>query len=194
MIQKEIALQQVRTGRFRDLPDAGEQGQIIFAEDVGRVAIGSPSKSNPSSLVAGRNWDNSPETCKENIELITEFTPWDIVNRVVVTPYKITIPANSTKNITFKGTTRLIIEYVAYDTDVKSTRLESGTIQVVQIGKRSLLSQFNNTNMDDGIVKVELDSFEYREETRSMFLKYKNNNTQSMIIEFIIRGWDDVDY
>ncbi len=51
MAQKQIALQQVRSGKKRDLPDALAKGQIGFSTDVGRVFIGLPSSSEPLLLL-----------------------------------------------------------------------------------------------------------------------------------------------
>ncbi len=190
MAQKEIALMQVRMGKQRDLPLALEKGQIGFSTDVGRVFIGLPSSSDPASIVAGRTWDNSPNSGKENVEVITEFTPWGIINNLVNKPYKITVPANGTATINIQSTSRAFLEYISYSNTTGSTLLESGAVQLVVNNGTVLLSQQNNTNKSDGIAVIEYLDPAFDTGTQRMTITVKNSSTQAFTVEFILRGWD----
>lgn len=189
MAQKQIALQQVRSGKQRDLPDALEKGQFGFSDDVARLFIGLPSSSAPASLVAGRNWTNSPNSGKENVEIITEFTPWEIVNGIVNKPNILQLSANQTTISTIRSTSRVFIEYVAYDgTDL----LETGSVQIVAFDStRVLISQQNNTNKTDGIVAIDFEQPSYDTGTQRLTIAINNSSTSSITLEFIIRGWDE---
>lgn len=187
MAQQQVALQQVRTGKQRDLPDALEKGQIGFSTDVGRVFIGLPSASEPSSLVAGRNWTNAPNSGKENVEFITEFTPWEIVNDLVNRPNVIEVLGNTTSSSTIRSKSRAFIQYVAYD---NNTVLESGSVQMVVVGTRVMLAQQNNTNRPDGIFYITFMDPSYDAVSQRMTLPIKNSSTNTFTIEFIISGWD----
>lgn len=192
MASKEIALQQVQTGVFRDLPDALELGQIGFTTDAARLFIGLPSSTNPASIVAGRNWTNSPNTGKENIEIITEATPSAIINKLVNKPYKLTIRANSVKTTKVQGTSRLFVEYIAYSTAPGSTILESGSVQLVSNNDTVIISQQNNTNEEEGIVQLSFDSATYNSTTKQMQFGVTNISSEEFVLEFITRGWDSL--
>lgn len=192
MASKEIALQQVQTGVFRDLPDALELGQIGFTTDSARMFIGLPSSTNPASIVAGRNWTNAPNTGKENIEIITEATPSFIINKLVNKPYSLTIPANSTKTTKISGTSRLFVEYIAYSKAAGSKILESGAVQLVSNNNEVIISQQNNTNQVDGIVQISFESAVYNSTTKQMQIGVKNISSSEFVLEFITRGWDSL--
>ena len=187
MAQQQVALQQVRSGKQRDLPDALEKGQIGFSTDVGRLFIGLPSASEPSSLVAGRNWTNAPNSGKENVEILTEFTPWEIVNDLVSKPNVIEIPPSTTLTSTIRSKSRAFINYVAYD---DTTVLESGSVQIVVDGTRTLLSQQNNTNQDDGIFMITFLEPSYDSTSQRMTMPVQNSSTRKFTVEFLISGWD----
>ena len=189
MAQKEIVLQQVRTGKQRDLPNALEKGQLGFTTDEGRMFVGLPSSSEPASLVAQRD---DPNSGKENVEIITEFSPWKVVNGLVNKPFMITVPANSTVTTRLQGTSRLFLEYVAYS-DNGSNKLESGAVQMVSINGTVLLSQQNNTNSEDGIVVMDFQDPSYDIPSSRMSITIKNNSsTDEFKVEFIVRGWNEV--
>lgn len=190
MAQKEIALMQVRMGKQRDLPLALEKGQIGFSTDVGRVFIGLPSSSDPASIVAGRTWDNAPNSGKENVEVLTEFTPWEIINNLVNKPYKITVPANGTTTINIQSTSRAFLEYVGYSNTSGSTLLESGAVQLVDNNGTVLISQQNNTNKSDGIPVIEYQDPAFDTGTQRMAITVTNSSAQAFTVEFILRGWD----
>lgn len=188
MAQKQIALQQVRSGKQRDLPDALEKGQFGFSTDVARLFIGLPSTSEPASLVAGRNWTNAPNSGKENVEVITEFTPWEIINETVNKPITVLLPANSTTTSTVRSTSRVFLEYVGTDGD---ELLESGSVQIVALDTtRVLISQQNNTNNTDGIVSIDFELPSYDTGTQRLTITIHNRSDSDITLEFILRGWD----
>ena len=187
MAQQQVALQQVRTGKQRDLPDALEKGQIGFSTDVGRVFIGLPAASEPSSLVAGRNWTNAPNSGKENVELITEFTPWEIINDLVTRPNFFDIPGNTTTSTTIRSKSRVFLDYVAYDNGVV---LESGSVQIVTVDTRTLIAQQNNTNQESGLYSITFLEPSYDPVSKRMTMPVQNTSTSTFTIEFIISGWD----
>lgn len=191
MAQKEIALQQVRMGKQRDLPLALEKGQIGFSTDVCRVFIGLPSTVDPASLVAGRNWTNAPNSGKENVEILTEFTDWSTINKIINKPFTVDVPANKSTVFTVQSTSRAFLEYVAY-VNGASTLLESGTVQVVSksgVGQ-TLISQQNNTNEPSGLPALEITAATYDIPTQRLSFTVTNRNAQAFVMEFIIRGWD----
>lgn len=189
MAQKQIALQQVRSGKQRDLPDALEKGQIGFSTDVGRVFIGLPSSAEPASIVAGRNWTNAPNSGKENVEIITEFTPWEIMNGLISKPTILQLPANAVTTATIRSTSRLFLDYIAYDgTDL----LETGSVQIVAFDtSRVLISQQNNTNKADGLVVIDFQQPSYDTSTARLTLSISNSSSSAITLEFITRGWDE---
>lgn len=188
MAQQQVALQQVRTGKQRDLPDALEKGQIGFSTDVCRLFIGLPSSSEPSSLVAGRTWSNAPNRGKENVEIITEFTPWDIINDLVNKPDSMDLPGEEVSTTDLRSKSRTFLTYVAYDS---SDILESGTVQMVVVGDRVLLAQQNNTNQEDGIIFVTFLEPVYDPVSKRMTVSIQNDSIDQFRIEFIISGWDE---
>lgn len=189
MAQKQIALQQVRCGKQRDLPDALEKGQIGFSTDVGRLFIGLPSSADPASIVAGRTWASDPNSGKENVEILTEFSPWEKFNDIINTPFLFEIEANSTQSATIRGKNRLFVDYVAYD-DTASI-LEAGTVQLLATDSGVLISQNNNTNQADGIFNITFNDPSYDSSTKRMTISATNSSTTSKFtIEFIFRGWD----
>lgn len=190
MAQKEIALMQVRMGKQRDLPLALEKGQIGFSTDVGRVFIGLPSSSEPASLVAGRTWDNAPNSGKENVEILTEFSPWSVVNNLVNKPFTFTVPANSSATVNVQSTSRVFLEYVAYSTETGSTLLESGSVQLVVNAGTVLISQQNNTNQPSGLVVIDFGDPAFDTGTQRMAITASNNSGEDFTVEFILRGWD----
>lgn len=189
MAQKQIALQQVRSGKQRDLPDALAKGQIGFSTDVGRVFIGLPSSSEPASIVAGRNWTNAPNSGKENVEIITEFTPWEIINGIVNKPNILPLPANTVTTTTVRTTSRAFIEYIAYD---NNQLLETGSVQIVAFNTtRVLISQQNNTNKADGIVALDFQQPSYDTATKRLTISISNRSSSNITLEFVMRGWDE---
>lgn len=192
MAQKEIALMQVRMGKQRDLPLALEKGQIGFSTDVGRCFIGLPSSSEPSSLVAGRTWDNAPNSGKENVEILTEFTPWSILNELINKPYKVTVPANGTVTVNVQSTSRLFLEYVGYSNATGSTLLESGSVQLVVQDGTVLIAQQNNTNQPEGLVVIEFEDPAFDTGTNRMAVTLSNDSNESFTVEYILRGWDAI--
>ena len=192
MAQKEIALMQVRMGKQRDLPLALEKGQIGFSTDVGRCFIGLPSSSEPSSLVAGRTWDNAPNSGKENVEILTEFTPWSILNELINKPYKVTVPANGSVTVNIQSTSRLFIDYVGYSNATGSTLLESGTVQLVVQAGTVLIAQQNNTNQPEGLVVIEFQDPAFDTGTSRMAVTLSNDSTEAFTVEYILRGWDAI--
>jgi hypothetical protein len=190
MAQKEIALMQIRMGKQRDLPLALEKGQLGFSTDVGRVFVGLPSSSEPSSIVAGRTWENAPNSGKENVEILTEFTPWNIINSIVNKPYKITVPASGTATVNIQSSSRVFLEYVAYSNASGSTLLESGAVQLVVQGDTVLIAQQNNTNQSEGLVVIEFNDPAFDTGTNRMAIQLSNDSTESFTVEFILRGWD----
>lgn len=188
MAQKQIALQQVRSGKQRDLPDALEKGQFGFSSDVARLFIGLPSSSEPASLVAGRNWTNAPNSGKENVEIITEFTPWEIINNTVNKPITVLLPPKSSTTTTIRSTSRVFLEYVGTD---GATLLETGSVQMVALDEtRVLISQQNNTNDVGGVVSIDFEQPSYDTGTRRLTISINNSSSNNITLEFIIRGWD----
>lgn len=191
MAQKEIVLQQVRMGKQRDLPLALEKGQVGFSTDVGRLFIGLPSTSEPASLVAGRNWNNAPNSGQENVEVLTEFTPWEVINKVFNKPYVIDVKPESTTSTFLAGSSRVFIDYVAYDD--KHEIMETGTSQMVWIKDKVLLYQNNNTSDEDGLYYIEFLNPSYDERTKRMEITVKNSSKSQFRVEFLVRGWDIVE-
>lgn len=187
MAQQQVALQQVRSGKQRDLPDALEKGQIGFSTDVGRVFIGLPASSDPASLVAGRNWTNAPNSGKENVEIITEFTPWEIINDLVNKPNTFDIKGNTTTSTTIRSKSRAFVQYVAYDNGLV---LETGTVQIVVVGTRALIAQQNNTNQEDGLFDITFLEPTYDSVSKRMTMPVQNTSSNTFTIEFIVSGWD----
>lgn len=81
MAQKEVGLLQVRKGDSTELPVAStgdarglEDGEIGFTKDDGRLYIGIPFSLNKTSSVAQEKRGSG-----QNVEIITEFTPKDIL-------------------------------------------------------------------------------------------------------------------
>lgn len=183
---------QVRMGKQRDLPLALEKGQIGFSTDVGRCFIGLPSSSEPSSLVAGRTWDNAPNRGKENVEILTEFTPWSILNELINKPYKVTVPANGTVTVNVQSTSRLFLEYVGYSNATGSTLLESGSVQLVVQDGTVLIAQQNNTNQPEGLVVIEFEDPAFDTGTNRMAVTLSNDSNESFTVEYILRGWDAI--
>lgn len=181
---------QIRMGKQRDLPLALEKGQLGFSTDVGRVFVGLPSSSEPSSIVAGRTWENAPNSGKENVEILTEFTPWNIINSIVNKPYKITVPASGTATVNIQSSSRVFLEYVAYSNASGSTVLESGAVQLVVQGDTVLIAQQNNTNQSEGLVVIEFNDPAFDTGTNRMAIQLSNDSTESFTVEFILRGWD----
>lgn len=189
MAQKEIALMQQRSGKQRDLPN-GELGQICFSTDEARVFIGLPSSQQPASLVAGRTQLNAPNRGNENVEVLTEFTPWEIINSVVNKPNTIDIPANATKTFVIQGTSRLFLEYVAYNGNTSTSILESGAVQIVAFDNESIISQQNNTNQSNGLVQIDFHDPSYSSSTKRVTISVTNSSGTAFKLEFILRGWD----
>lgn len=190
MAQKEIALQQVRMGKQRDLPDSLEKGQIGFSTDSCRVFVGLPSATDPSSLVAGRNWTNAPNSGKENVEIITEFTPWNVTNNLINKPFSFDIGAGASVTVAIPSTSRVFLDYIGYSSETGSTLLESGTVQLVSNGTQNLISQQNNTNSSSGIVCLDFNAPTYDASTKRFIFDVSNSSTNAFVLEFIIRGWD----
>ncbi|HAN1506791.1 TPA: hypothetical protein IEL01_004920 [Escherichia coli] len=191
MAQQQIALQQVRTGKQRDLPDALEKGQIGFSTDVGRVFIGLPSSSDPASLVAGRTWTTDPNSGKENVEIITEFSPWRTVSKIINRPFKVDLPQNQESiEVILESESRVFIDYIAYDDT--ETVLESGTIQIVAAGTNTMIAQSNNTNRTDAIISISFEDPVYDSTTGNMQFNIVNSDylNSGYHIEFVYRGWD----
>lgn len=191
MAQQQIALQQVRTGKQRDLPDALEKGQIAFSTDVGRVFIGLPSSSDPASIVAGRNWTNAPNSGKENVEIITEFSPWQTVSNIINRPFAYQIAKGTASDtVVIQSNSRVFIDYIAYNDN--STILESGTVQIVAQDSNAMIAQINNTNKPDAIVSITFDNPVYDSFTKNMTITIMNSDYQNYgySIEFVYRGWD----
>jgi hypothetical protein len=192
MAQKEIALMQVRMGKQRDLPLALEKGQIGFSTDVGRCFIGLPSSSEPASIVAGRTWDNAPNSGKENVEILTEFTPWSILNELINKPYKVTVPANGSVTVNVQSTSRLFLEYVGFSNATGSTLLESGSVQLVVQDGTVLIAQQNNTNQPEGLVVIEFEDPDFDTGTNRMAVTISNDSAEAFTVEYILRGWDAI--
>ncbi|ELW0836303.1 hypothetical protein [Escherichia phage BF17] len=191
MAQQQIALQQVRTGKQRDLPDALEKGQIGFSTDVGRVFIGLPSSSDPASLVAGRTWETDPNSGKENVEIITEFSPWRTVSKIINRPFEVDIPQNQESvEVIIESESRVFIDYIAYNSN--ETILESGTVQIVAAGSSTMIAQSNNTSRTDAILSILFSNPVYDSSTGNMQFDIVNADylNSGYHIEFVYRGWD----
>lgn len=191
MAQQQVALQQVRTGKQRDLPDALEKGQIGFSTDVGRVFIGLPSTSDPASLVAGRTWVTNPNSGKENVEIITEFSPWQTVSGIVNRPFAVELlQGQQSIEVFIDSQSRVFLDYIAYNTN--GTVLESGTVQMVAVGTNTLISQFNNTSRSDAVLSILFSNPVYNTSTGSMQFSIENTDyvNSGYNIEFVYRGWD----
>lgn len=188
MANKQIALQQVRHGKQRDLPNALEKGQLGFSTDVGRLFIGLPSSTDPASLVAGRTWTTEPNSGKENVEILTEFTPAEVINKIVAQPSTEILESKITTPLTIRSKSRVFLEYIAYDSS--NAVLESGSVQLVANGTNVLIAQQNNTNQTDGIFYLTFLDPSYDSTTQRMTIPVQNDSTNAFTIEFIIRGWD----
>lgn len=188
MANKQIALQQVRHGKQRDLPNALEKGQLGFSTDVGRLFIGLPSSTDPASLVAGRTWTTDPNSGKENVEILTEFTPAEVINNIVAQPTTEILAPGITTPLTIRSKSRVFVDYVAYDST--NTILESGSVQLVTVENNVLIAQQNNSNQTDGIFYLTFLDPSYDNTTQRMTMPVQNSSTNAFTIEFIIRGWD----
>lgn len=192
MGQKQISLMQVRHDVQRNLPQSLELAQLGFTTDECRMFIGLPSSVEPASLVAGRTKAIAPSTGMENVEILTEFTPAYILNKALYKPIVQYIPANSSIDIVVETSTRAFVEYVAFGVDAAQQVLESGAIQIVTRtdNNATMISQQNNTNAEDGIVKIEFDSPSYNTQSKKLTFTVTNNNAYECVLEFLIRGWD----
>ena len=127
---------------------------------MGRVFIGLPSSSDPASLVAGRTWTTDPNSGKENVEIITEFSPWRTVSKIINRPFKVDLPQNQESiEVILESESRVFIDYIAYDDT--ETVLESGTIQIVAAGTNTMIAQSNNTNRTDAIISISFEDPAY---------------------------------
>lgn len=189
MAQKEIVLMQQRTGKQRDLPN-GELGQILFSTDEARAFIGMPSSVQPASLVAGRTQVTDPNRGNENVEVLTEFTPWAIINGVVNKPYTVAVSATGNSSFTIQGTSRLFLDYIAYNGSGSDSVLESGSVQIVAFTNNTMISQQNNTTQEDGLVQIDFSNPVYSTDSKRLTLTATNTSSTDFTIEFILRGWD----
>lgn len=189
MASKEIGLMQIRTGKQRNLFTL-EHGELALTTDEGRFFCGLPSTITPASLVAGRTKSSVPGSGGENIELLTEFTPAHVLNRVLYKPIKSTIPeqvgnAAGTSIVSIPSADRLFVDYVAYSPD---GTLETGSIQILAIdGGDVIISQQNNTSDSDGLVKIRALTPDVVGAITNLTIE--NSHSESMIFEYIYRGW-----
>lgn len=192
MAQKEIVLQQVRTGKMRDLPLSLARGQLGFASDAGRVFIGLPSTTEPASLTAGRTWDTEPNSGQENVEIITEFTPYTVMQKLMNQPELTQVNAASFKYNTVESSSRIFIQYVAYGSGTDSDILETGSVQMAVVGDRVLLSQQNSTNSTtDATVKITFSEPTYDEVSKRFTFKVNNSSsTEAFNVEYIFNSWN----
>lgn len=191
MAQKEIVLQQVRTGKMRDLPVSLARGQLGFATDAGRIFIGLPSTSEPASLTAGRTWDTAPNSGQENVEILTEFSPLSTIQKLLTKPQSTSISPAQFKFNTVDSSSRIFIQYVAYGNTQNSTVLESGTVQMAVVGSRVLIAQQNNTNdITDGTPKISFGEPTYDTLTKRFTFKIENASTEPFVVEYSFNSWD----
>lgn len=192
MAQKQISMMQIRHDVQRNLPESLEIAQLGFTTDECRMFVGLPSSVEPASLVAGRTKAVAPNTGMENVEILTEFTPAYILNKALYKPIVQYIPANSSIDIVINASTRAFIEYVSFGTDATQQILESGAVQIVTRtdNNATMISQQNNTNADDGLVKIEFDNPNYNTQSKKLTFTVTNNNAYECVLEFLIRGWD----
>ncbi len=195
MSGKEIGLMQIRTGKQRNLPKALEHGELALTTDECRMFAGLPSAVTPASLVAGRTAASVPGSSWENVEILTEFTPAHVLNRVLFKPVKVTITPSVIENglpttfttINIPSADRVFVDYIAYSND--GTILESGTFNVVSIGGTPLVSQNSNTNETDGVHQLEVQENAVAVDGGIITVPFSNIDDQTYSLEYIYRGW-----
>ena len=183
----QVALIQHSVFQQRDLQEPLELGQLGMSTDECRVFMGLPSTVVPASLVAGRTLYGSGG---ENVEILTEFTPANVLMRTLYKPITITVPSGST-NYVLSSPSRVVMDYFVYGPDGDLT-YESGYVSILDRGNgNTLLSQMTNTNVEDGLRVVTFDHASYDTATnRLSFTLMNSNTTTEYTMEFVIRGWN----
>lgn len=196
MSDKEIGLVQIRTGKQRNLPKALEHGELALTTDECRMFVGLPSAVTPASLVAGRTAAEVPGSGWENVEVLTEFTPSHVLNRVLYKPVKVSVPGADSATINIPSADRVFVDYIAYQeaNDGSQLILETGSFQIVSVviggtTPQTLVSQINNTNDSGGITRISIDD-DPSVNGSITSVTINNGNASRMTVEYIYRGWN----
>ncbi|AUS02610.1 hypothetical protein NVP2275O_029 [Vibrio phage 2.275.O._10N.286.54.E11] len=211
MADKEIGLIQIRNGKQRNLPTALEHAELALTTDEGRMFIGLPATVTPASLVAGRRKNASSGSNyivqgsgEENIELITEFTPQHVLDRVLYKAQRFSISQNSSILLQIPYTNRLFLEYVAFPDTLDL--LESGQSQVAVFNNPKfdqddpgafpefvfLVDQQNNSNDEDGVPTISINPDTVALTGTTLTIEILNDGNQDVNFEYVTRGWGAV--
>ena len=200
MADKEIGLFQVRTGKQRNLPTALEHAELTLTTDECRMFVGLPAVVTPASLVASRRKTPGASNTflvqgsgEENVEIITEFTPQHVLNRLLNQHTTVQIPPTITPDlgtqIQIPYVSRLIINYVAYN--ISGTVLESGNATALSVNEGDImLTQQNNTNHPTLEPLIEIT--EVLVSTGFMTFRVSNSALEDYVFEFSYQGWNDL--
>lgn len=182
----QVALIQHSVFNQRDLQEPLELGQLGMSTDECRVFMGLPATVVPASLVAGRTLYGSGG---ENVEILTEFTPPNVLMRTLYKPITISVPVGTTE-FTLSTPSRVVMDYFAYGPDGNYDH-ESGYVSILNRGMGdTLLSQMSNTNAKSGLRAVTFNSASYDITTQRLTFTLNNSSTSNYTMEFVIRGWN----
>lgn len=191
----QIGLVQHSTFLQRDL-ETLSLGQVGLSTDECRMFVGLPSSIVPASLVAGRTPSTVYRSGGENVELLTEFTPAHVLNRVLYKPTVVEIQPG-TNTVSLPTCSRAFVDYMAYpnvddldSSSVISSFFECGTMNILSMGGASLVSQNASTNNANGELSLALDSAEYDTTTSMLNITLINSSTLVYTVEMLVRGWD----
>ena len=196
--EKEIGLLTIRTGKQRNLPYALELGEMALTTDECRLFVGLPSSSIPASLVAGRRKATHPGSAEENVEVLTEFTPMHVANKILYRPVTVKVPRNNTKKVIIPNIERAFIDYTAYVlvrgnnpvTDPDRWFIETGSIHLASVDSTLIGYQNNNTNKPDGLVMIRADLNTVAREGSTITFSLVNDYDAEVTFEYIYRGWN----
>lgn len=192
MADKEIGLFQIRNGKQRNLPTALEHAELSLSTDECRMFVGLPATITPASLVAGRRKTTTTGnnftvrgSGEENVEILTEFTPQHVLDRVLYQAIRTIVPAGDSITLQVPYTSRMFMDYVAFPDD--ASILESGSAQIVTINDGVLMSQQNNSNIEEEPPQVEIGTVSLGNAVVNV--EVINNNTSDFNFEYTARGW-----
>ena len=196
---RELSLIQIRTGKQRNVPNALELGEMALTTDEGRMFVGLPSTIIPVSPVSGRTVFSAESSTGENVEIITEFSPAAVVNRVFSKALKSTIPINKKAAFTIQSATRISLTIFAYTNAalVQGTtipdknsiiNIEYSFINGIGTSVTTYKDSTNSTNINTNSV-VRLLSFS---STNGNFIfELGNSSGLPVTIEYTYKAWND---
>jgi len=199
MSNRELSLIQIRTGKQRNVPNALELGEMALTTDEGRMFVGLPSTVIPVSPVSGRTPYSVDSCTGENVEVITEFTPSSVVNRVLSKAVKSTIPIDNQGSFTIQSASRMQLTIFAYTNAalVQGTAItdKNANIDVVYSYINEITTVSTTYIDSEGLTNkttnnvVNLISVSTSNGNTTFVLG--NNSGLPLTIEYTYRAWDD---